>query len=121
MNYDGSANETSGNDLTSSEFLARVRALEARGELLLAYDTALHGLEEHPGDVWLAHRAVLNLAKAGATNRAEAEFQRLNLGASREADVVALGARIAKDRALGAPESERSTLLSRAADLYEAV
>jgi class 3 adenylate cyclase/tetratricopeptide (TPR) repeat protein len=106
---------------TAADWLARARQFERRGELLLAYDTALHGLEEHPGDVWLAHRAVLNLAKAGATHRAEAEFQRLNLDESREADVVALSARIAKDRALAAPHSERTALLSRAADLYEAL
>ncbi|HEX2827662.1 MAG TPA: adenylate/guanylate cyclase domain-containing protein [Burkholderiales bacterium] len=105
----------------AADWLARARQFERRGELLLAYDTALHGLEEHPGDVWLAHRAVLNLAKAGALSRAEAEFQRLNLGESREPDVVALGARIAKDRALAAPANERTALLSHAADLYDAV
>ena len=104
-----------------ADWLVRVRQFERRGELLLAYDTALHGLEEHPYDVWLGHRAVLNLAKAGATNRAQAEFERLRLAASGEPDVVALGARIAKDRALAAPESERPALLSRAADLYEAI
>ena len=49
----------------AADWLARVRGHEARGELLLAYDTALQGLAEHPDDLWLAHRAVLNLAKAG--------------------------------------------------------
>ena len=105
----------------ASDWLARVRQFERRGELLLAYDTALHGLEEHPYDVWLGHRAVLSLAKAGATGRAEAEFARLRLQASSEPDVVALGARIAKDRALAASEEERAALLSRAADRYEAI
>ena len=102
-------------------WLARVRELEGRGELLLAYDTALQGLEAHPGDIWLAHRAVLNLAKAGATTRARNEFARLGLDQIDEPDIAALGARIAKDRSLRAPASERSRLLSAAADQYQAI
>jgi len=102
-------------------WLARVRQLEGRGELLLAYDAALQGLEAHPGDLWLGHRAVLNLAKAGATARAETEYERLGLHRSHEPDIAALRARIAKDRALAAAGAERAALLSRAADLYEAI
>jgi hypothetical protein len=104
----------------AADWLARVRGHEARGELLLAYDTALQALAEHPDDLWLAHRAVLNLAKAGATARAESEFARLGLARSQETEVAALAARIAKDRALAAPPHEREGLLARAADLYEA-
>ncbi|TNJ35030.1 adenylate/guanylate cyclase domain-containing protein [Arenimonas terrae] len=106
--------------MSAADWLARVRGHEARGELLLAYDTALQGLAEHPEDLWLAHRAVLNLAKAGATARAESEFARLGLARSQETEVAALAARIAKDRALAAPAHEREGLLARAADLYEA-
>src|SRR4051812_20099002 len=106
---------------TAAQWLARVRDLERRGDLLLAYDTAMQALEAHPGDVWLAHRAVLNLAKAGATARAQAELVRLALDRSTEADVMALGARIAKDRALAARGAERPLLLARAADEYDAV
>lgn len=102
-------------------WLARVRQLEGRGDLLLAYDTALQGLEAHPDDLWLGHRAVLNLAKAGATARAGTEFVRLGLNRSDEPDVAALRARIAKDRGLAAAGAERAALLSRAADLYEAI
>ena len=105
----------------AADWLARVRSLEGRGELLLGYDTALQGLEAHPGDLWLAHRAVLNLAKSGATARAESEFVRLGLDRSQEPDVAALGARIAKDRGLAASGTERAKLLSRAADQYEAI
>ena len=105
----------------AADWLARVRSLEGRSELLLAYDTALQGLEAHPGDLWLAHRAVLNLAKSGATARAESEFARLGLDRSQEPDVAALGARIAKDRGLAASGTERASLLSRAADQYEAI
>ena len=106
---------------TAADWLARVRQFERRGELLLAYDTALQGLEAHPGDIWIAHRAVLNLAKAGATARAQTEFTKLGLESSRESEVVALGARIAKDRALSAADSDRAPLLSHAADLYDAL
>src|SRR4051794_14451681 len=87
----------------AKSWLNRVRNLERSGEFLLAYDTGLQGLEACPDDVWLAHRAVLNLAKAGATRRAEREFERLGLGRSEEPDVAALGARIAKTRRLRRP------------------
>lgn len=105
----------------AKDWLARVRALEASGDLLLAYDVALQGLSEHPDDAWLAHRAVLNLAKSGATGRARAEFARLQLGRSREVDIRSLEARIAKDDALIASGAARPARLGRAADLYEAI
>jgi len=103
------------------DWLARVRQLEARGELLLAYDTALQALDAHPGHLRLGHRAVLNLAKAGATTQAEAEFLRLGLDASKDVDIAALGARIAKDHALASTGAERIALLTLAADRYEAI
>ena len=105
----------------AADWLARVRGHEARGELLRAYDLARQGLDEHPQDVWLAHRAVLALAKAGATARAGHEFTRLGLDGSAEPDIAALAARIAKDQAFAAPPARRGQLLARAADLYEAV
>src|SRR4051812_13566944 len=95
----------------AKDWLAQVRRLEASGDLLLAYDVALQGLAEHPGDSWLAHRAVLNLAKSGATGRARAEFVRLGLNASREVDIRSLDARITKDDALRATGAERTKLL----------
>jgi hypothetical protein len=77
----------------AKDWLGRVRELEATGDLLLAYDVALQGLAEHPDDAWLAHRAVLNLAKSGATGRARSEFARLKLDNSKEVDIRSLGAR----------------------------
>src|SRR5436853_4658965 len=105
----------------AKDWLARVRGPEASGDLLLAYDVALQGLAEHPDDPWLAHRAVLNLAKSGATGRARAEFARLGLERSKEVDIRSLDARIAKDDALQAAGAERTKLLKHAADLYEAI
>ena len=106
---------------TADEWLKRVRALEGRGEFLLAYDVAQQGLAAYPDDLWLKHRAVLVLAKAGATRRAGAELERLGLVGHGETEVAALEARIAKDAALAAPEAARRDLLIHAADLYERV
>jgi hypothetical protein len=109
-----------GNDAVAppAEWLARVRALEGRGELLAAYDVAQQGLAAHPEDLPLKHRAVLVLAKSGATLRAREELERLGLVGHAEADVAALEARLAKDAALAAPPEQRRDLLVRAADLY---
>jgi hypothetical protein len=51
------------------EWLEAVREEERRGELLAAFDLAERGLTDYPGDVRLKHRAVLALARAGATER----------------------------------------------------
>ncbi|HEY4827242.1 MAG TPA: hypothetical protein VIH85_10755, partial [Solirubrobacteraceae bacterium] len=51
-------------------WLDAVRREERRGELLTAFDLAERGLEEHSADVNLKHRAVLVLARAGATEEA---------------------------------------------------
>ena len=57
-----------------------VRDAERRGELLAAFDLAERGLDEHPDDVWLRHRAVLALARAGSTDEALRRFDRYGLG-----------------------------------------
>lgn len=75
---------------TAADWLVDVRALEGRGELVLAYDTAMRGLSEHPDDIWLKYRAVLALAKSGATRRAGDEFRRLGLADRTETDIAAL-------------------------------
>jgi class 3 adenylate cyclase len=102
-------------------WLGEVRALERRGELILAYDTAMRGLEAHPDDLWLKHRAVLLLAKAGATLRARVELERWGLSDHKETEVAALEARIAKDEALAMPPGMRGALYDRAAGLYQRV
>ena len=81
-------------------WLDAVRREERRGELLTAFDLAERGLAQHPDDVALKHRAVLALARTGATEEAARRFDRYGLGASSEEDVSALQARIAKDAAL---------------------
>jgi hypothetical protein len=59
---------------TAAWWLEAVRREERRGELLTAFDLAARGLAEHPEDVRLKHRAVLALARAGATEEAARHF-----------------------------------------------
>ena len=64
---------------------------------------------------------MLALARAGATDEAAQRFERHGLAASREEDVAALEARIAKDVALAGSGAERRREAGRARDLYEAI
>jgi Adenylate and Guanylate cyclase catalytic domain len=102
-------------------WLAAVRRQERRGELLAAFDLAERGLVEHPEDVALKHRAVLALARAGATEEAARRFDQYGLDRSREEDVLALQARIAKDGALACDGAERARRARSAAQLYSAI
>lgn len=106
---------------TAGWWLEAVRLEERRGELLSAFDLAERGLAEHPDDVWLKHRAVLALARAGATEEAGRRFEQYGLAGVPDEDVAALQARIAKDLALAAAGPERCTQAARAAQLYYTV
>ena len=108
-------------DHAAGWWLDAVKLEERRGELLSAFDLAQRGLAEHPDDLWLKHRAVLALARAGATEEAARRFEQYGLAAVPDEDVAALEARIAKDLALTADGSERSAEAARAAGLYGAV
>ena len=81
-------------------WLDATKEAERRGELLSAVDVAEQGLAELPEELPLKHRAVLALARAGATDEAAKRFERYGLAKSKEEDIAALGARIAKDLAL---------------------
>src|SRR4051812_26727740 len=89
---------------------------ERRGELLTAFDLAEHGLAERPNDVWLKHRAVLALARAGSTGEAARRFADYGLAGIEDEDVAALQARIAKDEAIAAGRG-----FEHAAALYHAI
>src|SRR3954462_9244687 len=97
---------------------ARTAVLEAerRGELLMAFDLAERALAVHPDDLWLKHRAVLALARAGSTGEAARRFADYALGGVEDEDIAALEARIAKDEAIAAGGG-----FDRAADRYEAI
>src|SRR5207237_263244 len=94
---------------------------ERRGELLAAFDLAERGLEEHPEELRLKHRAVLALARAGATEEAARRFQEYRLERIPDEDIAALGARIAKDIALAGSGVRRAGDAGDAAELYGAI
>jgi adenylate cyclase len=103
---------------TVQAWVDRVHDAERRGELLLAFDLAERGLAEHPDDVWLRHRAVLALARAGSTGEAERRFDAYGLSAIESEDAQALRARIVKDAALAGTGAERRAGALDAARLY---
>jgi class 3 adenylate cyclase len=104
----------------ATDWLEAVKDAERRGELLTAVDLAEQGLAERPDDLWLKHRLVLALARAGATEEAARRFERYGLQASDEEDIAALGARIAKDLALETTTGRRAETV-RALESYRAI
>jgi hypothetical protein len=106
---------------SAGEWAEAVRDAERRGELLTAFDLAERALDEHPDDLWLKHRAVLALARAGSTDEAARRFQDYGLAAVDAEDVAALRARIVKDIALAAGGAERREAAARSAELYAAI
>jgi tetratricopeptide (TPR) repeat protein len=115
------AEDLSDRDLSAGAWLARARELERRGEFLRAYDVATRGLAEHPDDPSLRYRAVLLLARAGATRLAEQRYREYDLAGQPDEDSAALGARLAKDAALAEDGARRASLAAVAADRYEQV
>jgi hypothetical protein len=102
-------------------WLDAVRREERRGELLSAFDLAERGLTQHPTDLALKHRAVLALARTGATDEAARRFEAYGLAGSSDEEVSALQARIAKDGALACEGHERRRRAGSAAELYGAI
>jgi class 3 adenylate cyclase len=106
---------------SAAEWAEAVRDAERRGELLTAFDLAERALEENPDDLWLKHRAVLALARAGSTDEAARRFGEYGLAGVDAEDVAALRARIVKDKALAAGGVERREQAARSAALYSAI
>ncbi len=106
---------------TASDWLTEARTFESEGELFKAYDVATQGLAMFPRDLWLKHRAVLCLARAGATELACRRYQEYELAAAEadHEDIAALGARLLKDQAFAAiDEAERRRACGVAAQRY---
>jgi len=100
-------------------FLDQSRLFEKGGDLLKAYDLLVEGLALHADNLDLKHRAVLVLARAGATEHARREFQRLGLeGIKNNEDVLALGGRLLKDLAWAATGESRRRLATQSAAAY---
>jgi hypothetical protein len=106
---------------TAAWWLDAIKREERRGELLAAFDLAERALAEHPDDLSLKHRAVLALARAGATNEAARRFDQYGLVGIPDEDIAGLRARIAKDFALGTEGARRRREAARAAELYGAI
>jgi len=106
---------------TAAEWLEVVRGEERRGEFLAEFDLASRGLELFPDDLWLKHRAVLALARAGSTNEAARRFAELGLKGVEDEEIAALGARIEKDVALSQEGEARRRHADQAADSYAAI
>lgn len=108
-----------GRSRTTADWRELVLDAERRGEVLSAVDLAERGLEQHPEDLWLRHRAVLGLARSGSTGEAARRFTEYELDrVADEEDVGALAARIAKDEALAAGDEHMALA---AAEAYAAV
>ena len=104
-----------------SKAVAEVERLLEQGDLLLAFDRASEHLRRHPDAEILKHRGVLALARAGATERAARLFKEWGLDRSSEGHVLALEARLAKDRALKLSGGDRRRALREAAQIYQRI
>jgi tetratricopeptide (TPR) repeat protein len=101
------------------EVLRQVGAWEKQGSLIVAYDLLQAALQDHPGDPALMHRAVLLLARGGASGEAERQYHAFGLDrVTDHEDIVALGGRLLKDRALAAQGAQRHSLLQEAIVKY---
>jgi len=99
--------------------LKDVKTFFDHGEFFRAYDLAAEALELFPGDVWLAHRAVLSLANAGATALALEKYYEFGLHQRNETDARSLLGRLKKDQAFGATGEARSALFREGRAIYE--
>src|ERR1700761_1494748 len=104
---------------TAEALLRDVKTFFDHGEFFRAYDLAAEALKLFPGDVWLAHRGVLSLANAGATELALKKYYELGLDERPETDIRSLLARLKKDQAFGETGKARTALLRESRALYE--
>lgn len=97
------------------------------GRFLAAHDKAMNGLKQHPGDIWLKHRAVLSLARTGNTKRAIKlfdEFFPLNFDAPDRFTMIEIGslkARLQKDLGLNASGNTTFQHFAASAQAYQEV
>ena len=106
--------------VTAEGLLKDVMAFFDHGEFFRAYDLAAEALELFPGNVWLAHRAVLSLANAGATALALEKYDEFRLDRRPEADVRSLLGRLKKDQAFAETGEARAALFREAAQSMRA-
>ena len=108
-----------GAPVTAEGRLMEVKAFFNQGEFFRAYDLAAETLELFPGNVALAHRAVLSLASAGATALALSKYYELGLDKQPDTDARSLLGRLKKDQAFAATGEARADMFREGRALYE--
>lgn len=108
---------------SAAQYLSAAKAFEREGEFFKAFDLAAQGLVAFGDDVGLKHRAVLCLARAGATDLAQQKYREFGLAKAADGseDVDALSARLLKDEALAASGETRRRKAAEAAERYAAI
>jgi class 3 adenylate cyclase/tetratricopeptide (TPR) repeat protein len=108
---------------SAAQWLNAVKAFEREGEFFKAFDLAAQGLSAYREDIPLKHRAVLCLARAGATDLAQLKYCEFGLesAAADNEDIDALGARLLKDEALATAGDKRRRKAAEAAARYAAI
>jgi class 3 adenylate cyclase/tetratricopeptide (TPR) repeat protein len=104
---------------TAEARLKDVKAFFNNGEFFRAYDLATEALDQFPGNVALAHRAVLSLANAGATALALEKYYEFGLDNRLETDIRSLLGRLKKDQAFAESGEARATLFREGRAIYE--
>lgn len=105
--------------VTAEQRLKEVMAFFNQGELFRAYDLAAETLELLPGNAVLAHRAVLSLANAGATDLAFAKYYEFGLHEQLDTDSRSLLGRLKKDQAFAETGAARIAMFREGRALYE--
>jgi tetratricopeptide (TPR) repeat protein len=105
--------------VTAEGRLNDVKTFFNHGEFFRAYDLAAEALELFPGNVALAHRAVLSLANAGATALALEKYYEYGLDKRPETDVRSLLGRLKKDQAFAGTGETRTALFREGRAHYE--
>jgi hypothetical protein len=109
--------------VTAEGRLEEVMTFFNQGEFFRAYDLAAEALELFPGNVGLAHRAVLSLANAGATALALDRYYEFGLNQRLddrlETDVRSLLGRLKKDQAFAETGEARTALFREGRAVYE--
>ena len=111
--------DTQSPPLTAEGLLTEVKTFFDHGEFFRAYDLAAEALVLFPGNIALAHRAVLSLANAGATALALDKYYELGLDKRPETDVRSLLGRLKKDQAFAETGEARAALFREGRALYE--
>jgi hypothetical protein len=116
---EGRMTDTQSPPVTAEGLLTDVKTFFDHGEFFRAYDLAADALELFPGNVALAHRAVLSLANAGATALALDKYYELGLDKRPDTDARSLLGRLKKDQAFVETGEARAAMFREGRALYE--